>query len=222
MLFSRCSSRHAVLVSALLLALSTTANAAAGAGDEVQYDDSAHGTVTLDGANGTQLKNVAEGTDPTDAVNLNQMEAGDMMAIAAARKSADVGDDRTLASANSHAAAGDAATLGAAKAYADTRFAAWNDSFNQYRQQLDQRFAHTDRRIDRTGAMGTAMTHMAVNAANGTGAKGRLAVGVGAQGGEGAVSIGYGKRIGGRGSFSLGAAFGKGEQAAGAGFGFDL
>jgi hypothetical protein len=49
-----------------------------------------------------------------------------------------------------------------------------------------------------------------------------MAIGVGAQGGQGAVSIGYGKRIGDRGSFSVGASFGKGESSAGAGFGFDL
>jgi hypothetical protein len=49
-----------------------------------------------------------------------------------------------------------------------------------------------------------------------------MAIGVGAQGGQGAVSIGYGKRLGDRGSFSVGASFGKGESSAGAGFGFDL
>ena len=203
----------------------------------VQYDDASHGTVTLDGANGTRIKNVAEGTDPTDAVNLNQMEAGDMMAVAAAKKYADVGDDATLAAANAHADAGDAATLTASRAYTDTtatqtlasaktytdqKFAAWNDTFTQYQQQVDRRFAQTDKRIDQIGAMGSAMTQMAVNAANGASAKGRIAVGVGAQGGQGALSIGYGKRIGDRASFSLGASFASGESSAGAGFGFDL
>ena len=52
--------------------------------------------------------------------------------------------------------------------------------------------------------------------------KGRIAIGVGAQGSEGAVSIGYGKRIGDRASFSFGASFSSGESSAGAGFGFDL
>ena len=66
------------------------------------------------------------------------------------------------------------------------------------------------------------MTQMAVNAANDASAKGRIAVGVGAQGGQGALSIGYGKRIGDRASFSLGASFASGESSAGAGFGFDL
>lgn len=66
------------------------------------------------------------------------------------------------------------------------------------------------------------MTQMAVNAAIGAGARGRIAVGVGAQGGQGAVSMGYGKRLGDRGSFSIGASFASGESSAGAGFGFDL
>ena len=112
--------------------------------------------------------------------------------------------------------------MSSAKSYTDAKFAAWNDTFTQYQQQVDRRFAQTDRRIDQIGAMGSAMTHMAVNAANGNSSKGRIAIGVGAQGSQGAVSIGYGKRIGDRGSFSLGASFSSGESSVGGGFGFDL
>ncbi|MFO1474635.1 MAG: hypothetical protein U1F20_09050 [Lysobacterales bacterium] len=164
----------------------------------VTYDDAGHASITLAGADGdggnegTQVKNVADGTDPMDAVNKRQMDAGD------------------------------ATTLASANAYTDQQFAAWNDSFTQYQQGVERRFAQTDRRIDQVGAMSSAMTHMAVNAANGSGAKGRIAIGVGLQGGEGAVSIGYGKRVGTRGSFTLGAAFGDGENSVGAGFGLDL
>ena len=87
---------------------------------------------------------------------------------------------------------------------------------------MDKRFAQTDQRIDRIGAMGAAMTQMAVNAAAGASPNGRIAIGVGGQGGQGAVSIGYGKRIGDRASFSAGASFASGESSVGAGFGFDL
>jgi hypothetical protein len=97
-----------------------------------------------------------------------------------------------------------------------------NDSFTQYQQEVGRRFAQTDKRISQVGAMGAAMTQMAVNASNGSGPNGRLAIGMGAQGGQGAVSIGYGKRVGDHGSFSLGASFSRGESSAGAGFGFDL
>jgi autotransporter adhesin len=149
----------------------------------------------------------------------------------------DAGDATSLASANAHSDAGDAATLTASQAYTDTqatttlasangytdrKLASWSDTFHQFQQQTDRRFIQTDRRIDRVGAMGSAMTQMAVNAAIGASARGRIAVGIGTQGGQGAMSIGYGKRIGDSGSFSVGAAFGAGESSAGAGFGFDL
>ena len=179
--------------------------------------------------------------DAGDAATLEQAnmhaDAGDASTLASAKAHADVGDTATLAAAKAHATAGDAATLTTAKAYTDTtatqtlasaksytdqKFAAWTDTFTQYQQQVDTRFAQTDRRIDQIGAMGSAMTQMSVNAANGNGAKGRVAIGIGTQGSQGAVSIGYGKRLGDRGSFSLGASFSSGESSAGAGFGFDL
>jgi hypothetical protein len=162
---------------------------------------------------------------------------GDAATLDAAQDYADAGDAATLTAANAHADAGDAATLTASKsypdakssrtrnsanAYTDNQFGAWNDTFTQYQQLVDKRFAQTDKRIDQIGAMGSAMTHMAVNAANGNGAKGRLAIGIGGQGSQGAVSIGYGKRIGDRASFSLGASFSSGEASVGGGFGFDL
>ena len=173
----------------------------------VQYDDPSHGTVTLDGAGGTQIKNVADGTDAMDAVNLGQMQAGEAATLTAANTYTDTKSAQTLASAN---------------AYTDQRFAAWNDTFSQYQQQVDRRFAQTDTRIDRIGAMGTAMTQMAVNAAMSNSPRGRIAIGVGSQGGQGAVSIGYGLRIGDRGPFSLGASFAHGESSVGGGFGIDL
>ncbi|KQZ77672.1 hypothetical protein ASD55_07335 [Rhodanobacter sp. Root561] len=160
------------------------------------YDDAGKATATLGGTDGTQMKNVTDGADPMDAVNKRQMDAGD--------------------------AATAAQTLNSSKSYTDSRFATWNDSFTQYQQQVGRRFAQTDKRISQVGAMGTAMTQMAVNASNGSGPNGRIAIGMGAQGGQGAVSIGYGKRVGDHGSFSLGASFSRGESSAGAGFGFDL
>jgi hypothetical protein len=87
---------------------------------------------------------------------------------------------------------------------------------------MDERLARTDRRIDQIGAASAAMSNMTANAVAGASERGRLAVGLGAQGGAGAVSVGYGKRLGDRGSFTLGASFGGGEGSIGAGFGFDL
>ena len=129
---------------------------------------------------------------------------------------------RTLTASKTYTDTAATQTLASAKSYTDAKFSAWNDTFTQYQQQVDKRFVQTDRRIDQIGAMGSAMTHMAVNAANGSSNKGRIAIGVGTQGSQGAVSIGYGKRIGDRGSFSLGASFASGESSVGGGFGFDL
>jgi autotransporter adhesin len=188
----------------------------------VQYDDASHATATLGGVGGTQVKNVADGVDSMDAVNKGQMEAGDAATLTAAKAHATAGDAATLTASKAYTDSTATQTLASAKSYTDQKFAAWNDTFTQYQQQVDKRFAQTDKRIDQIGAMGSAMTHMAVNAANGNSAKGRIAIGVGTQGSQGAVSIGYGKRLGDRGSFSLGASFSSGESSVGGGFGIDL
>lgn len=225
--------------------LSALGTGAGGGGNPVQYDGPARDSVTLAGTGrGTRIRNVASGTAPDDAVNVGQMEANDQMVLAAARKwqevamdYADAGDAATLSAANQHADAGDAATLRSANQYADAGDAAtlrsanaYTDArvnaivqpqFEEFRNDVWSRMDLTDRRINRVGAMGTAMTQMAVNAANGSGDRGRMAVGVGYTDGEKAVSVGYGLRLG-RGSFSLGAAFSGSENSIGAGVGFDL
>ena len=180
------------------------ASAHADAGDEA----------TLTAANGY--------TDARETAIRDDMAAADAQTMMSAQQYADAGDAATLTASKAYSDTRSAQAVTTANAYTDARFAAWNDSFTQYQQQVEMRFTNTDKRIDQAGAMGSAMTHMAVNAANGSSARGRLAVGVGAQGSRGAVSIGYGKRIGDRGSFSIGAAFSSGESTAGAGFGFDL
>lgn len=107
-------------------------------------------------------------------------------------------------------------------AYTDTRVGALQDEFDLFRGDVDRRFHDTDRRIGRMGAMTSAMTNMAMNAAGTQSPRGRVAVGAGFQDGEQALSIGYARKVGARGSFSLGGAFGGGEKSAGVGFGLDL
>jgi len=70
--------------------------------------------------------------------------------------------------------------------------------------------------------MNAAMMNMAINAANARSENGRLGVGAGYQGGEGALSVGYSKQIGDHASFSLGGAFSSDDSSAGIGFGIDL
>jgi hypothetical protein len=79
-----------------------------------------------------------------------------------------------------------------------------------------------DERIDRMGAMNSAMMNMAINAGGSRSPRGRMAVGAGWQNGESALSVGYSKQIGDRASFSIGGAFSNDESSAGIGFGLDL
>jgi autotransporter adhesin len=198
-------------------------------------------TVSVGNAdNQRRIVNVAAGTAATDAVNLSQLQAAITTANAytdtaiatggtaanaytddrEAAIRADMGsaDEAMLAEANAHADAGDAATLSASKAYADNKFAGWNDQFVQFQQQVDVRFAKTEARIDRSGAMQTAMAQMTASAA-GTRTVNRVAVGVGAQNGKAALSVGYQRAIGDRAALTIGGAFSGGERSAGFGYG---
>jgi len=139
-----------------------------------------------------QITNVAAGSADTDAANVAQVRAED------------------------------ARTLSTAKVYTDARFNAMQDDFTAFSNSVDKRLGRQDRRIDRIGAMSTAMMQMAANAANSISERGRIAVGAGFMGGEQALSIGYGKKIGDRGSFTIGGAFSNDDQSAGVGFGLDL
>ena len=170
-------------------------------------------------------------------VDQTYVDGGDASTLASANDHADSGDASTLASANDHADAGDVATLASARSYTDTRATATLHSANAYTDQrvdaLSAQFAtlqgdvwerldRTDRRIDRSGAMTTAMAQMTANAAGGRSDRGRIAVGVGAQNGESALSVGYGRRVGDRASLTFGAAISGSESSAGIGMGFDL
>ena len=270
-------------------------------GNSVAYDTPTQDSITLAGASGTRIGNVADGVADTDAANLGQvqdgdaatldsanaytdqqvanatgaalgaandytdtretairtdMAAGDAATLTAANSYtdnqivnanavvlntanayADAGDAETLSSANAHADAGDAQTLSdaqdyadagdaetltAANAYTDQRFTeltGLSDSFDAYKGEVDDRFNRMDRRIDKMAAMSGAYAGMAMNT-SGLAGKNRIGVGVGAQGGEQAMAVGYQRAIGNRASVSLGAAFGGGEKSVSAGAGF--
>ncbi|HRO27787.1 MAG TPA: YadA-like family protein, partial [Luteimonas sp.] len=106
-----------------------------------------------------------------------------------------------------------------ANAYTDQKFAAWNDSFSAYQSQLEQRFTDQDRRIDRQGAMGAAMLNMATSAA-GIRTDNRVGVGVGFQGGQSALSVGYQRALSDRATLTIGGAFSGDEKSVGVGAGF--
>ncbi len=138
--------------------------------------------------------------------------------LATSNAYADAGDAVTLTASKTYTDTQAASTLQSANAYTDQKFVAWNDAFDQFQQQTDRRFAQTDRRIDRSGAMQTAMAQMTASAA-GVRTVNRMAVGVGAQNGKTAVSIGYQRAIGDKAAFTVGGAFSGGESSAGVGYG---
>jgi hypothetical protein len=136
-----------------------------------------------------RVANVANGEDEGDAVNVRQSVAGDTQ------------------------------TLNSARSYADTRFDALSNQWEGFQTDVWNRLEATDRRINRTGAMQTAMAQMAASAA-GIRTPNRVAVGVGYQEGEQALSIGYQRAIGERTTLTLGGAFSGEESTVGAGLGF--
>ena len=188
----------------------------------MHYDNDSTASVTLAGSDGTRVSNLADGVDVADAVNKGQLDTGDASTLAAAQVHADEGDAATLQSANAYTETTATQTLNSANAYTDSKFSAWSDTLDTFSHQINQRLSRQDRRIDRQGAMGAAMLNMAINAAGSQSTRGRVAVGAGFQGGERALSVGYGKQLGTHASFSLGGAFSKSETSAGVGFGLDL
>ncbi|WP_202839730.1 YadA-like family protein [Luteimonas saliphila] len=207
---------------------------AGGGPRSVMYDQDEGDTITLNGEDGTLVSNVADGIADMDAVNVRQMRAGDAMTLQSARAHADAGDAAALQAAQVHADAGDAATLASANTYTDTvavqtlqsaneytdsRFAAWDAQLDSIQRGIDDRFHQQDRRIDRQGAMSGAFAGMAMNTA-GLSGRNRVGVGVGAQGGEQALAVGYQRAVGDRASVSLGGAFSGGEKSVMGGAGF--
>src|SRR3546814_17449472 len=104
----------------------------------------------------------------------------------------------------------------------DSKFTALDDQFQQLSDNLGARLSEQDERIDRMGAMSSAMMNMAMNAAGGRSERGRVAVRAGWTHGESALSLGYSQPIGERGSFSIGATFSHGATSDGPCCGSDL
>ena len=98
-------------------------------------------------------------------------------------------------------------------------FGQFTDGLTDLRAYADRRFFEQDERIDKLGAMNSAMSTMLASAA-GIKTENRIAVGAGFAGGESALAIGYQRAIGERASFTLGGSFTDDESTAGIGFGY--
>ncbi|MEO7638710.1 MAG: YadA-like family protein [Pseudoxanthomonas sp.] len=195
---------------------------AGGGPRSVTYDNDERDVLTLAGASGTRVANVANGLQATDAVNLQQIQAGDSATLLSAQDYADAGDATTLVSANTYADSTATETLTSANTYTDQRFAevtGLSDSFESFRNQTDRRFQQQDRRIDKLSAMSGAYAGMAMNT-SGLAGRNRVGVGVGAQGGEQALAVGYQRAIGNRASVSIAGAFSGEDKSMSAGAGF--
>ena len=96
---------------------------------------------------------------------------------------------------------------------------AFSQGLDQVRSEMDYRFSRVDRRLDRLGAATAAYAGLAANTAGLAGAN-NIGVGVGAQGGEKALAVGYRRALGNRASVSLGGAIAGGEKSVSAGAGF--
>ena len=137
-----------------------------------------------------------------------------------------VGNERQVANVAAGTQATDAVNKGqldggiaTANSYTDQRFTSMADSFDIYKGETDQRLRPQDRRIDRQGAMSAAMLNMATSAA-GVRTQNRVGVGVGFQGGESALSLGYQRALSERATVTLGGAFSSDDSSVGVGAGF--
>ena len=90
-----------------------------------------------------------------------------------------------------------------------------NADFDSFRGKVDDRFRAVDRRVDRVGAMGTAMAGMAGAIAAAPGTDNRVSAAVGGYHGQGALAVGYARRIPGNGAVLVGGTVAGGGESSG-------
>lgn len=185
---------------------------------EVVYDQDAGDTLTLNGANGTVVSNVAAGKAVTDAANVGQVQSGDAATLQSANRYADTQAQEALQSANTYADAGDAQTLARAEAYTDSKLAmgfVTQDAFDRFQQQVGERFHQVDVRMARIGAMGQAVGGMAGAIAAGDRTQNRISAAVGSYAGQNAMAVGYSHLLPGHGSVLIGGTAASGGETGG-------
>jgi autotransporter adhesin len=161
------------------------------------YDGPDKNSVTLGGGNGGQpvaIHNVAAGVSDNDAVNVSQL--------------------------NARLQAQTSAVLSQANGYTDDRFKSALREIDTLRSDVDDRFHAQDARIDRMGAMGTAMASM-TSSMSGVARDNRVGVGAGESNGRLAMAVGYQRafRNGGA-TLTAGASFTDEDSSVGIGGGF--
>jgi autotransporter adhesin len=94
-----------------------------------------------------------------------------------------------------------------------------NTSIDDLRNEVNDRFNVTDRRISRVGAMTSAMANVAASAA-GVRTPNRFAASAGFIGGESAFALGYQHAFSDRATITISGAFAQGENGGTIGFGY--
>jgi len=137
-----------------------------------------------------------------------------------------VGNERQVTNVAAGTQATDAVNKGqldsgvaSANSYTDSRIKSVADSFDVFKGDVDGKLRNMDRRIDQQGAMSAAMLNMATSAA-GVRTQNRVGVGVGFQGGESALSLGYQRAVSDRATVTFGGAFSSDDSSVGVGAGF--
>lgn len=110
------------------------------------------------------------------------------------------------------------AATATANRYTDQRIEALNQTIDQFRSDVNQRFQRQDVRMDRMGAMSAATAQM-VMSSSGLQTKNHVGVGIGVQNGRSALAVGYSRAISPSMRVSLGGSASGGEVSAGAGVG---
>ena len=90
------------------------------------------------------------------------------------------------------------------------------DAVNGVKDWANQKFQQVDRRINRMGAMSAAYGQMAFSA-QGLETKNRMGVGVGTQGGQSAIAVGYSRQLKPNMNLSFGGSASAGDVSMGAG-----
>jgi len=144
------------------------------------------------------VRHVGNGAAPDDATKVSQLEE----ALVTARRYADDAIRQTTSEA---------------RAYTDQRVAGLvaQTDFDAFRSGVNTRFQALDTRLSRVGAMGTALAGMSGAIAAAPGTDSRVSAAVGGYRGQGALAIGYARRIPGNGAVLLGGSLAGGGESSG-------
>jgi autotransporter adhesin len=222
----------------------------AGIDNVITYDDASNGTATLGGgANGTVVTNVANGAiaaGSMDAINGGQLAnmrdsfqnliGGLDEQVGAIEDSlkpivdTDLGGS-VISNVGNAQSNTDLANIGQlneymqsavdqAMKYTDAQIGATQQSLDKLKDDVNNRFNKQDERISRMGAM-SAASNMVAFATQGIQTRNRGGVGVGTQGGQSAVSVGYSRALNEKMNVSVSGTTSGNDTSAGIGFGMN-